>query len=290
MEAQDLIKKVRKIELHSRRISDHLFSGEYHSAFKGKGMSFSEVREYVPGDEIRSIDWNVTARTGIPHIKIFEEERELTVLLMVDISQSSMVGSVGMFRRDLILELAAVLAFSANNNNDKVGLLLFSDQVECYIPPKKGKKHSLRLISEIIRHTPLSKQTDLNIPLEYACRVLKKKAICFLISDMASPTFEGALSRAAKRHDVIGLWCIDPIELKLPKAGLIQLVDAETGQPYLIDSADSTTRKAHEELSQQHQFAIKQIFVKSKSSLIDIPPDQRYIKRLLQFFSQRSRI
>lgn len=290
MEVQDLVKKVRKIEIQSKKISDHLFSGEYHSAFKGKGMSFSEVREYVPGDEIRSIDWNVTARTGTPHVKIFEEERELTVMLLVDISESTQFGSLGMYRRDLILELAAVLAFSANNNNDKVGLLLFSDQIELYIPPKKGKKHSLRLISEIIRMSPASQKTDLNIPLDYISRILKKKAICFLISDMISPAFENALKRSSKRHDVIGLWCLDPLEMQLPDKGLIQMVDAETGKKFLIDSSSPTVRKLHEEQVANRFRLMKRNFAKQNSSLIELPADRRYVKKLLQFFSQRSHV
>jgi len=290
MEVQDLVKKVRKIEIQSKKISDHLFSGEYHSAFKGKGMSFSEVREYVPGDEIRSIDWNVTARTGTPHVKIFEEERELTVMLLVDISESTQFGSLGMYRRDLILELAAVLAFSANNNNDKVGLLLFSDQIELYIPPKKGKKHSLRLISEIIRMSPASQKTDLNIPLDYISRILKKKAICFLISDMISPAFENALKRSSKRHDVIGLWCLDPLELQLPDKGLIQMVDAETGKKFLIDSSSPMVRKLHEEQVANRLRLMKRNFTKQNSSLIELPADRRYVKKLLQFFSQRSHV
>lgn len=290
MDSKELIKKVRKVEIRSGRISNHLFSGEYHSAFKGKGMSFSEVREYVPGDEIRDIDWNVTARTGTPHVKIFEEERELTVMLLIDISNSTQFGSQGMYRRDLILELAAVLAFSANSNNDKVGLILFTDKIELFITPKKGRKHSLRLIREIIHTQPTSQATNVAVALDYLNKVLKKKAICFLISDFLDLNFESQLKPASRRHDLIALWCTDPLEEELPDAGLLVFEDAETGQKKWVDTSDPQVRKTYKINASLRQTNIKALFRKNKAGIIVIPPNDGYQKQLLSFFNQRARV
>jgi uncharacterized protein (DUF58 family) len=229
MDTRELLKKVRKIEIKTKGLSKHLFSGEYHSAFKGRGMSFSEVREYQYGDDVRSIDWNVTARTGNPHIKIFEEERELTLMLLVDVSPSCFFGTIDQFKHEVITEICAVLAFSATQNNDKVGLLLFSDDVELYIPPKKGRSHILRIIRELIHHEPQGKQTNLAIPLRYLNNVIKKRSIAFVLSDFITNGYDEALRIAAKRHDVIGVMVYDRHEKELPDAGLLDVRDRESG-------------------------------------------------------------
>ncbi len=289
METSELLRKVRKIEIKTKGISKELFSGEYHSAFKGRGMSFSEVREYQYGDDVRNIEWNVTARTGTPFIKVFEEERELTVMLLVDASPSSMFGTQVHFRKDLITEICAVLAFSAMNNNDKVGLILFSDQVDLYIPPKKGKKHILRIIRELIDNEPKGRSTNIAIALQYFTNVVKKKSICFLMSDFFADAFETALQVASRKHDLIGMHVYDPFEKSLPKAGLIRLQDTETGQEVIVDTSDRQTRSSHEVRFEEKSQHLVKLFNKTGADLINLETKESYIIALHRFFKKRAR-
>src|SRR3954469_5850806 len=244
MDKAELLKKVRSIEIRTRGLSNHIFSGEYHSAFKGRGMAFSEVREYMAGDDIRSIDWNVTARFNHPYVKIFEEERELTVVLLVDVSASGDFGTQKQFKKDLITELCAVISFSAIQNNDKIGVIFFSDQVEKFIPPKKGKTHILRIISELIEFKPQNTRTNLEVALKYLTNVIKKRSVVFFISDfLAEPNYRDALKIANKKHDLIALRVIDKAETQIPEVGLIKLRDNETGRIFWVDSSDKNFRK-----------------------------------------------
>ncbi|MBN4048500.1 DUF58 domain-containing protein, partial [Flavobacteriaceae bacterium AH-315-O20] len=242
MDTKELLKKVRKIEIKTRRLSDHLFSGEYHSSFKGRGMTFSEVRQYQFGDDIRSIDWNVTARYHEPHVKVFEEERELTMMLMVDISASESFGTVQQFKKDIITEISATLAFSAIQNNDKVGLLLFSDEIELFIPPKKGKTHVLRIIRELIEFQPKSKKTDITLALKYLSNVLKKKAIVFMLSDFVDEGYDNALKIVGKKHDLTGIRVYDKYEVEIPKLGMVPIQDAESGKIILVNTNSKSVR------------------------------------------------
>lgn len=289
METSELLKKVRKIEIKTKGISKELFSGEYHSAFKGRGMSFSEVRDYQYGDDVRNIEWNVTARTGTPHVKVFEEERELTVMLLVDISPSSSFGTQLYLRRDLITEISAVLAFSAINNNDKVGLILFADEVKLYIPPKKGKKHILRIIRELIDGESKTGTTDITKVLEYFTNVVKKKSICFLLSDFFAPPFDQPLQIAARKHDIIGLHLYDPFEKSLPRAGLLRVVDSESGQQQVIDTSDKLTRHLHEEAFIRKEQMLNSLFNRSGADLISLESRESYILALHRFFKKRSK-
>lgn len=286
--ASEILKKVRKIEIKTKGLSKHIFSGEYHSAFKGRGMSFSEVRDYHYGDDVRNIDWNVTARTGDPHIKIFEEDRELTVMLLIDISQSAVFGSVKQFKSELTAELSAVIAFSAITNNDKVGAILFSDQVEKYIPPKKGKKHILRIIREIIYFQPQSKGTDLTQALVYLNNIQKKKAIVFILSDFMTQGYESALSIASRRHDVVGMHIYDQLEKELPAMGLLQVVDSETGQKTILDTTSASVRKRYNEWYQNNFEYFDQVFNRYRSDHLSISTADDYVKLLLQFFKKRT--
>ena len=242
MDTKELLKKVRKIEIKTRRLSDHIFSGEYHSSFKGRGMTFSEVRQYQFGDDIRSIDWNVTARYNEPYIKVFEEERELTMMLVVDISGSESFGTRQQFKRDILTEISATLAFSAIQNNDKVGLLLFSDEIELFIPPKKGKTHVLRIIRELIEFKPQSRKTDLTQALRYFSNVTKKKAIVFILSDFIDTGYDSALKIVGKKHDVTGIRVYDKLETELPKLGMVPMRDAESGQIKLVNTNSRSVR------------------------------------------------
>ncbi|MBX2816566.1 MAG: DUF58 domain-containing protein [Saprospiraceae bacterium] len=289
MDTKELLKKVRKIEIKTRGISNELFSGEYHSAFKGRGMSFSEVRDYHYGDDVRNIEWNVTARTGTPHIKVFEEERELTVMLMVDVSPSSRFGTRHQLRAELITELSAVLAFSAMNNSDKVGLILFSDQIDLFIPPKKGRKHILRIIRELIEHRAEGKQTDIEQGLEYFNNVVKKRSICFLMTDFIAPPFERALQVAARKHDLIGLHMVDPFERELPKAGLIRIGDIEAGGEHWLDTSSETIRAEHRNRFAQRSENLTALFRKNGADLIAVETGASYITALRQFFKKRAR-
>ncbi len=289
METSELLKKVRKIEIKTKGISKELFSGEYHSAFKGRGMSFSEVRDYQYGDDVRNIEWNVTARTGVPHVKVFEEERELTVMLLVDVSPSSLFGTRSYIRRDLITEIAAILAYSAISNNDKVGIILFSDDVKMYIPPKKGKKHILRIIRELIDYPSEGKQTDLGEALQYFNNVVKKKSICFIISDFFSSPFDRALQVAARRHDIIGMHLYDPFERELPKAGLIHVIDAETNKDVIIDTNDRTTRKKHAHAFVEKETGLSNLFSRCGADMLSLDSRDSYIIALHRFFKKRAK-
>ncbi len=287
MEAADIIKKIRKIEIKTKGLSKQLFAGEYHSAFKGKGMSFSEVRQYAYGDDVRSIDWNVTARTGEPHIKVFEEERELTVMFLVDMSRSSFFGTDEQFKNQKMTEIAAVLAFSAINNNDKVGAILFTDEIEKYIPPQKGKKHILLIVRQMLYLECKSKGTNISKALQYLNNVQKKRSIVFLLSDFLDDNFATDLKLANKRHDVIGLHIFDEKEIDLPNVGLIKLRDPETEKIQLVDTSSRAVRNHFKERFENHATYIKQTFAKSRSDIISIGMKDDYVKALLEFFKKR---
>jgi uncharacterized protein (DUF58 family) len=288
METSDLLKKVRKIEIKTKGLSKHIFSGEYHSAFKGRGMSFSEVREYQYGDDVRNIDWNVTARTGDPHVKVFEEERELTVMLLVDVSQSSYFGTTEQYKKEIITEICAVLAFSASTNNDKVGVIFFSDQVEAFIPPKKGRQHILRIIRELINFDPKSAGTNLGVTLEYFNNVIKKRSICFILSDFMASGYDDPLRIAARRHDIVGINLFDPKEAELPNVGLLRAVDAETGQLQWVDTSSRSVRKRYAEWFKKHQHYFSTVFLRSGADHVSIRTDESYVNALLKFFKKRA--
>ncbi len=287
MDTTELIKKVRKIEIKTRGISRQMFSGEYHSTFKGRGMSFSEVREYQPGDDIRSIDWNVTARFNQPYIKVFEEERELTVVLMVDVSGSESFGTHSMFKKDMITELCAVIAFSAMQNNDKIGLIFFSDKIEKFIPPKKGKSHILRIIRELIEFKPESPGTDLAEALRYMTNVIKKRSIVFIMSDFMADDFEHAMKISGKKHDTIAVQIYDKHEEELPKIGLIRMLDAETNDYRWVDTSNNMVRSNFRRWWLEKQDYLKDVFARSNVDLIKIRTDHSYIAPLKNFFKRR---
>ncbi len=287
METSELLKKVRKIEIKTKGLSNHIFAGEYHSAFKGRGMAFSEVREYQYGDDIRNIDWNVTARFNHPYIKIFEEERELTVMLLVDLSDSKEFGSQKLLKRDLIIEISAVLSFSAIQNNDKIGVIFFSDKIEKYIPPKKGRKHILRIIRELIDLRPQSKGTNIAEALRYLTNVQKKKTISFIISDFIDTGFSDALRIANHKHDVIALHVYDTREAELPDVGLVKLRDAETDKFMWIDTSDSGIRKQYHDTWLKADQQLKAIFTRAAVDNAKIRTDEDYVKPLRQLFKQR---
>lgn len=289
METSQLLKKVRKIEIKTKGLSKHLFSGEYHSVFKGKGMSFSEVRGYHYGDDVRNIDWNVTARTGEPHIKIFEEERELTMMLLVDVSQSVYFGTGEQTKAEFITELAAVLSFAAIQNNDKVGLILYSDHIEGFIPPKKGKKHILRIIREMVNFEPKSIGTNLNVALEYLNNVIKKRCICFVLSDFITNDYDKALKIISRRHDLIAIMVHDPGEQKMPDVGLIRVQDAESGELLIVDTSSPSFQASYETGFKQRLSTFKSTFKKQGVDTIVLDVSLSYIKTLLQFFKQRHR-
>ncbi len=288
METSELLRKVRKIEIKTKGLSKHIFSGEYHSAFKGRGMSFSEVRAYQFGDDVRNIDWNVTARTGDPHVKVFEEERELTVMLLVDVSGSSYFGTVNQFKSEVITEICALLAFSAINNNDKVGIIFFSSEVEMFIPPKKGRQHILRIIRELIDFQPKHQGTNIGKTLEYFNNVIKKRSICFVLSDFLTKGYESPLRIAARKHDIVGVHLLDPREEKLPDVGLIRVVDAETGKMHWLDTSSKRVRKQHQQWFKDHEAYFKSTFLKSGADYVSIRTNESYVNALLQFFKKRS--
>jgi len=293
METSELLKKVRKIEIKTRGLSSQIFSGEYHSAFKGRGMAFSEVREYQPGDDIRSIDWNVTARLNHPYVKVFEEERELTVMLLVDISASGDFGTRQQFKKELITELCAVLSFSAIQNNDKIGVIFFTDQIEKFIPPKKGKSHILRIIRELIEFEPEHHKTNMGEALRYFTNVIKKRSIAFLISDFMDfnreKTFEDALKIAAKKHDVVGLKIYDERETMLPEIGLITIRDAETGRMRWIDTSGKKARNDYHAWWNAREKYLSELFVRSGVQRVNLRTDQNYVQPLMNFFKSRGR-
>lgn len=288
MDTKDLLKKVRKIEIKTRRLSDHIFSGEYHSSFKGRGMTFSEVRQYQFGDDIRSIDWNVTARYSEPYVKVFEEERELTMMLVVDISGSESFGTTQQFKRDILTEISATLAFSAIQNNDKVGLLLFSNEIELFIPPKKGKTHVLRIIRELIEFKPKSKKTDLSQALRYFSNVMKKKAIVFILSDFIDTGYDNALKIVGKKHDVTGIRVYDKLETELPKLGMVPMKDAENDEIVLVNTNSKTVRRNYRANYLQTVDYFEDSFTKSGSGVINTRIDESYVKKLLGYFKRRA--
>jgi len=289
METSELLKKVRKIEIKTKGLTNHIFSGEYHSAFKGRGMSFSEVRGYQYGDDVRNIDWNVTARTGEPYVKIFEEERELTVMLLIDVSQSSFFGTVNQLKSEIMTEISAVLAFSAIQNNDKVGVIFFSDTVEKFIPPKKGKQHILRIIRELLDFEPKRTGTDIGAALQYLNNINKKHSITFIISDFLTSDYEDPLRIAARRHDIIGVHLIDPREESLPNVGLLRAQDAETGHVGWIDTASASVRQRYADWFEQHQNYFTTTFRKSGADTIPIRTNESYVDALHKFFVQRAK-
>ena len=294
METTELLKKVRKIEIKTRGLSNQIFSGEYHSAFKGRGMAFSEVREYQPGDDIRAIDWNVTARFNHPYIKVFEEERELTVMLLVDVSASENFGTQKQLKKDLVTEICAVLAFSAIQNNDKTGVIFFSDRIEKFIPPKKGRSHILRIIRELINFTPEGKGTDISMALQYFTNVIKKKCIAFLISDFIDDKFTqekkqgGDVLKIAKRkHDLIALRINDKREQELPNVGLVRILDAESGKLKWVDTAKQSVRQQYSKTSAKRDARLKDLFNRSGVDSTTIGTAESYIKPLMNLFKKR---
>ena len=287
METSELLKKVRKIEIKTKGLSKQVFSGEYHSAFKGRGMAFSEVRNYIPGDEIRTIDWNVTARFNEPYVKVFEEERELTVMLIVDISGSESFGSNELLKREFIAEIGAVLAFSATQNNDKIGAILFSDQIELYIPPKKGRKHILRIIRELIEFKPKSNLTNIGEVVQHFNNLIKKRAIAFLISDFIGQNLEKALKITAKKHDLIALRIFDQREKELPNMGLTLFEDGESGKRRWINTSKKRVRETYYNNSLSREHNILEIFKKSKVDHANICIQSGYIQPLMNLFKKR---
>ena len=288
METKELLKKVKKIEIKTRRLSNHLFSGQYHSSFKGRGVTFSEVRPYQYGDDFRAIDWNVTARNNDAYIKVFEEERELTLLLMVDCSASQSFGSSLQNKNEIIAEIAATLAFSATQNNDKIGLVLFSDQVELFIPPKKGKTHVLRIIRELVEWQPKSNKTAIHVALEFVSQVMKKKAILFLISDFRDSNYQKTLQIAAKKHDVTGIRVYDKREQHLPNLGLISVVDAETNTHIWLDTQSPQVRHAYENEFKTQEAYCFSAFSKCGAGLVNTHTEESYVSKLLTYFKSRS--
>lgn len=289
METKELLKKVRQIEIKTRGLSRNIFAGQYHSAFKGRGMAFSEVREYQYGDDVRDIDWNVTARHNKPYIKVFEEERELTVMLLVDVSASRDFGAVGEMKKSVMTEVAATLAFSAIQNNDKIGVIFFSDKIEKFIPPKKGKKHILYIIRELIDFHPESTGTNLNLVLEYMTNAIKKRCTAFLISDfIALDNYKNALSIANRKHDLVGIQIYDKRETELPNVGLVKMYDAENGSEDWIDSSSKKVRDAYIRWWNERQNVMLDYMRKSRVDLASIATDEDYVKALIGLFKRRS--
>ena len=287
MDTKELLKKVRKIEIKTRRLSDHIFGGEYHSTFKGRGMTFSEVRQYQFGDDVRSIDWNVTARYNEPYVKVFEEERELTMMLMVDVSGSELFGTTNSFKKDIITEISATLAFSALQNNDKIGLLLFTDEIELFIPPKKGKSHVLRIIRELLEFSPKSNKTNIAEALKYLTNVMKKKAIVFVLSDFMAADYKQTLRITGKKHDVTGIRIYDEKEESIPNLGVVQMLDSETGSVKLVNTQSKNVRNAYGEYYRNRVDYFKDTFNKSGCGVLDCRVDESYVKKLLGYFKRR---
>ena len=287
MDTKELLKKVRKIEIKTRRLSDHIFGGEYHSTFKGRGMTFSEVRQYQFGDDVRNIDWNVTARYNEPFVKVFEEERELTMMLMVDVSGSELFGTKQQFKNEVVTEIAATLAFSATQNNDKIGLILFSDKIELYIPPKKGRSHVLRIIRELIEFKPESKLTNISGALKFMQNVMKKKAIVFVLSDFIADDYHQTMKIVAKKHDVTGIRVYDKREQDIPNIGMVQMQDEETGEIMLVNTTSKRTRVNYGKFYNEKAGYYKESFTKSGAGAIDCRVDESYVKKLLGYFKRR---
>jgi len=289
VETSELIKKVRKIEIRTKGLVNQIFSGEYHSVFKGRGMAFSEVREYQFGDDIRTIDWNVSARFNHPFIKVFEEERELTVMLVVDVSGSGEFGTVQQMKKDVAAELCAVLAFSALQNNDKVGVIFFSDIVEKFIPPKKGRTHILRIVSEILDFKPMHRETRIAEALRYLTSAIKKRSIAFVVSDFLDEGYDDALKIASRKHDLIGVRLYDPREGAIPSVGLMRVRDAESGQALWVDTGNRRVREQYTQWWKERQEARTKLFRRSGVDAIDIRIDQSYITPLMRFFQTREK-
>ena len=286
---RETLKKIRRIEIRTRRSVNDVFAGRYHSVFKGQGMEFQEVREYVPGDDIRAIDWNVTARTGAPHVKKFTEERELTVMLLVDVSASNRFGSTAQLKRDLAAEVAAVLAFSAIANHDRVGLILFSDKVEKHVPPAKGATHVLRVVSEILNAQPSSPKTDLEPALRYLNQVVRRRSVAFLISDFIAPSCEHLLRVTARRHDLVSLVIGDKRESALPAVGLVDFEDAETGQRVVVDTSHAPTRRALLTRQTERRQTLLRQLSRARSDAIELHAGERYDRELVRFFRTREK-
>jgi uncharacterized protein (DUF58 family) len=288
METKDLLKKVRKIEIKTKRLSNHLFSGQYHTSFKGRGMTFSEVRQYQYGDDFRAIDWNVSAKNNDAFVKVFEEERELTLFLMIDISASQNFGSSEQNKKDMVTEIAATLAFSATQNNDKIGLLLFSDKIELFIPPKKGKSHVLRIIREMIEFKPTQTKTNIAFAIDYLAAVLKKKAIVFMISDFIDANYDKKLQIASKKHDVTGIRIYDKREEQLTNVGVIQIKNPETQELQWINTNDKAVLNAYNENFKNNETYCKNSFSKCGAGLVNIKTDESYVSKLLTYFKNRA--
>lgn len=289
LDTSDIIKKVRQIEIKTRGLTDQIFSGQYHSAFRGKGMTFSEVREYQYGDDIRSIDWNVTARFNHPYVKIFDEERELTVMLMIDVSGSNEFGTLKQFKEELMTEIAAVLAFSAIQNNDKVGVIFFSDQIEKFIPPKKGTTHILRIIRELIDFKPKSQRTNIAEALRFLNNALKKRCVAFVLSDFIDRGFDDALRISARKHDLVALRIYDPSEAELPRLGITQMFSKETGKTVWVDTSSEMARMQYAKWWKEMEGYIKNAFLRSGVDVAHLRTDSDYIKPLLNMFKRREK-
>ncbi len=287
MDTKEILKKVRKIEIKTKRLSNHIFSGEYHSSFKGRGMTFSEVRQYQYGDDIRAIDWNVTARYNEPYVKVFEEERELTMVLMVDVSGSEFFGTTQQFKRDTITEIAATLAFSAIQNNDKVGLVLFSDDIELFIPPKKGKSHVLRIIRELIEFKPKSNKTNIGEALKYLSNVMKKKAIVFVLSDFMDKDYDHSLKILGNKHDVTGIRVYDKHDEEIPNLGMLPVKDAESGKVMLVNTMSKKVRNQYKTSYLQSLDYFEKSFSRSGAGTINTRIDESYVKKLLGYFKRK---
>ena len=289
METSDILKRVRQIEIKTRGLSSNIFAGQYHSAFKGKGMSFSEVREYQYGDDVRDIDWNVTARYHKPYVKVFEEERELTVMLLIDVSNSLDFGSVKQMNKDMVTEIAATLAFSAIQNNDKIGVIFFSDRIEKFIPPKKGRKHILYIIRELLDFKPESKRTNIKMAVEYLTNVIKKRCVTFMLSDFIDDNdYRNALTIANRKHDIVAIQVYDRRLAELPDVGLMKVRDAETGHEQWIDTSSAKLRNAHHAWWKERQVRLAETFTKSNVDSVSVRTDQDYVKSLLNLFAKRS--
>lgn len=289
METSDILKRVRQIEIKTRGLSNNIFAGQYHSAFKGKGMSFSEVREYQYGDDVRDIDWNVTARYNKPYVKVFEEERELTVMLLIDVSNSLYFGTVKQMKKDMVTEIAATLAFSAIQNNDKIGVIFFSDKIEKFIPPKKGRKHILYIIRELLDFKPESKRTDIKMAVEYLTNVIKKRCTTFMLSDFIDDNdYRNALTIANRKHDIVAIQVYDRRLSELPDVGLMKVRDAETGHEQWIDTSSVKLRNAHHAWWLERQQALNETFTKCNVDSVSVRTDQDYVKSLLNLFAKRS--
>ena len=289
METSDILKRVRQIEIKTRGLSNNIFAGQYHSAFKGKGMSFSEVREYQYGDDVRDIDWNVTARYHKPYVKVFEEERELTVMLLIDVSNSLDFGTVKQMKKDMVTEIAATLAFSAIQNNDKIGVIFFSDRIEKFIPPKKGRKHILYIIRELLDFKPESKRTDIKMAVEYLTNVIKKRCVTFMLSDFIDDNdYRNALTIANRKHDIVAIQVYDRRLAELPDVGLMKVRDAETGHEQWIDTSSAKLRNTHHAWWKERQVRLAETFTKSNVDSVSVRTDQDYVKSLLNLFAKRS--